>query len=276
MPTSRLPTSGPPQPLPAASGDRFNVQNGQQREGVVDQRGDQLVAGGLVVPRDRRLPGAGVVLPGQRGQPRARRRDQVLGAHDVASHATDRGDQLGHRVLGGHRVVKDRGVERAALLPGYRAGLDDDLSRDLEDPMRPLAGRQPAPPIGQHRRVERPSIEREPTRCLPPAGSVFAFLAEHRQRLFPAEGFEDLFPSGRGRPSIPPDVVATVLVLQTLHNLSDREAADAVTFDLRKEMPSYRLDIEHITLTIRASLHESSISGPQPTGRRCADCSALS
>ena len=45
--------------------------------------------------------------------------------------------------------------------------------------------------------------------------------------------FDDLFPSGRGRPSIPPEVVAAVIVLQTLHGLSDREAADAVTFDLR-------------------------------------------
>jgi hypothetical protein len=66
-----------------------------------------------------------------------------------------------------------------------------------------------------------------------PAGSVFRFLAEHRTRLFPAEMFADLFPSGRGRPSIPPDVVATVIVLQTLHGYSDREAADAVRFDLR-------------------------------------------
>src|SRR4051794_2328160 len=45
--------------------------------------------------------------------------------------------------------------------------------------------------------------------------------------------FEDLFRSGRGRPSVPADVVATVLVLQALHGLSDREAAEAVTFDLR-------------------------------------------
>ena len=66
-----------------------------------------------------------------------------------------------------------------------------------------------------------------------PAGSVFAFLAEHRHRLFPASMFDDLFPSGRGRPSIAPEVVAAVLVLQTLHGLSDREAAEAVTFDLR-------------------------------------------
>lgn len=66
-----------------------------------------------------------------------------------------------------------------------------------------------------------------------PPGSVFRLLAEHRQRLFPATMFDDLFPSGRGRPSIPPDVVAAVIVLQTLHGLSDREAADGVTFDLR-------------------------------------------
>ena len=64
-------------------------------------------------------------------------------------------------------------------------------------------------------------------------GSVFAFLAEHRRELFPEELFADLFPSGRGRPSVPPDVVATVIVLQTLHGFSDREAAEAVAFDLR-------------------------------------------
>lgn len=64
-------------------------------------------------------------------------------------------------------------------------------------------------------------------------GSVFAFLAEHRTRLFPPELFSDLFPTRRGRPSVPPEVVATVLVLQALHGLSDREALEAVTFDLR-------------------------------------------
>lgn len=35
-----------------------------------------------------------------------------------------------------------------------------------------------------------------------PIGSVFAFLAEHRHSLFPDDAFEDLFKSGRGRPSI--------------------------------------------------------------------------
>ena len=54
--------------------------------------------------------------------------------------------------------------------------------------------------------------------------SVHWFLAEHRQRLFPDDMFADLFASGRGRPSVPADVIATVMVLQALDNLSDREA----------------------------------------------------
>ena len=66
-----------------------------------------------------------------------------------------------------------------------------------------------------------------------PAGGVFAFLAGHRNELFRDELFADLFPTGRGRPSIPADVVASVIVLQTLHGLSDEAAAEAVTFDLR-------------------------------------------
>jgi IS5 family transposase len=59
-------------------------------------------------------------------------------------------------------------------------------------------------------------------------GSVYAFLADHRQELFPDELFEDLFVSGRGRPSVPGDVVATVMVLQSLEGLSDRDAAAAL------------------------------------------------
>ena len=62
---------------------------------------------------------------------------------------------------------------------------------------------------------------------------MFAFLAEHRHDLFPDDAFEDLFTSGHGRPSVPADVIASVMVLQTLNNLSDRETAEAVTFDLR-------------------------------------------
>ncbi|HEU0041908.1 MAG TPA: IS1182 family transposase [Jiangellaceae bacterium] len=68
---------------------------------------------------------------------------------------------------------------------------------------------------------------------LVPEGTVHRFLAEHRQRLFPDELFADLFGSGRGRPSVPADVIATVLVLQSLEGLSDREAVQALRTDLR-------------------------------------------
>jgi transposase len=65
-------------------------------------------------------------------------------------------------------------------------------------------------------------------RQLVPDGSVEAFLADHRPDLFPDEMFEDLFPSRRGRPSVPADVVASVMVLQALEGLSDRDAARAL------------------------------------------------
>jgi IS5 family transposase len=66
-------------------------------------------------------------------------------------------------------------------------------------------------------------------RQLVPEGSVEAFLADHRHELFPDEMFEDLFLSKRGRPSIPADTVASVMVLQSLEGLSDRDAARALT-----------------------------------------------
>jgi IS5 family transposase len=65
------------------------------------------------------------------------------------------------------------------------------------------------------------------------AGSVFALLAAHRQVLFPEAMFADLFPSNRGRPSVPAEIAASILVLQTLHGLSDREAMAALRTDLR-------------------------------------------
>jgi len=68
---------------------------------------------------------------------------------------------------------------------------------------------------------------------LVPEGSMYSVLAEHRHRLFPDELFEDLFASGRGRPSTPGEVIATVMVLQALEGLSDRDAAEALRTDLR-------------------------------------------
>jgi hypothetical protein len=62
--------------------------------------------------------------------------------------------------------------------------------------------------------------------------SVYAVLHRERDRLFPDEMFADLF-SDRGRRSVPPSVVATVMVLQRLEGLSDREAVERYSFDAR-------------------------------------------
>ncbi len=62
---------------------------------------------------------------------------------------------------------------------------------------------------------------------------MFALLTAHRRLLFPEAMFADLFPTGRGRPSIPVDITASILVLQALHGLSDRETMAAVRTDLR-------------------------------------------
>ncbi len=59
-------------------------------------------------------------------------------------------------------------------------------------------------------------------------GSIYAFLADHRAELFPDEEFADLFPSGKGRPSTPAVLICSVMVLQALEGLSDRDAIRAL------------------------------------------------
>jgi len=69
-------------------------------------------------------------------------------------------------------------------------------------------------------------------------------LAEHREVLFPDGMFADLFASGRGRPSLPGAVIASVLVLQMLSDYSDPEAVQAVRCDLRWKV-ACGLPIDH-------------------------------
>ena len=65
---------------------------------------------------------------------------------------------------------------------------------------------------------------------------MHAFLADHRHELFPPELFADLARQGGGHPSVPAEVVATVLVLQALEGRSDGEAISA----LRGAIPAGR------------------------------------
>ncbi|MCZ7532641.1 MAG: IS1182 family transposase [Acidimicrobiia bacterium] len=82
-------------------------------------------------------------------------------------------------------------------------------------------------------------------------GSVDAFLADHRTEVFPDDMFEDLFPSSRGRPSIPAGVMASAMILKELEGLSDRQAAEALRCDIRwKVACGLALDDEGVHYTV--------------------------
>src|SRR5512132_1846431 len=65
-----------------------------------------------------------------------------------------------------------------------------------------------------------------------PERSIYRLLHAERDRLFPDELFSDLY-IHHGRRSIPPSILAVVMVLQRLEGCSDREAVDRFAYDLR-------------------------------------------
>jgi len=77
-----------------------------------------------------------------------------------------------------------------------------------------------------------------------PADSIYGLL--HRQcfELFPDELFADLF-TDVGRRSVPPMIVAVVMVLQRLEGCSDREAVDRFAYDLRWKYAAGGLDFDY-------------------------------
>jgi hypothetical protein len=65
-----------------------------------------------------------------------------------------------------------------------------------------------------------------------PDRSVYRLLHAERDRLFGDELFADLYVH-HGRRSVPPSILAVVMVLQRLEGCSDREAVDRFAYDLR-------------------------------------------
>jgi Transposase DDE domain/Transposase domain (DUF772) len=102
-------------------------------------------------------------------------------------------------------------------------------------------------------------------RHLVPDGSVYAFLADHRQVLFPPELFADVTRQGGGHPSVPAEVIATVMVLQALEGLSDREAISALRRDIAwKVACGLRLDDEGFHPTVLVYWRNRIRSSPRP------------
>ena len=95
------------------------------------------------------------------------------------------------------------------------------------------------------------------------ATSIYGLLYRESHRLFPDEAFADLF-ANIGRASVPPRIVSVVMVLQRLEGLSDREAADRITFDLRWKYAAGGLDFDYagfvhtVLVDMRARLRRSA------------------
>jgi len=93
--------------------------------------------------------------------------------------------------------------------------------------------------------------------------SIYGLLHREGDRLFPDEAFADLF-CEIGRWSVPPRIVAVVMVLQRLEGLSDREAVDRFSFDLRWKYAAGGLDFDHagfvhtVLVDMRARLRRST------------------
>ena len=74
--------------------------------------------------------------------------------------------------------------------------------------------------------------------------SIYALLAEHGARIVRDEDFADCYSERHGRPSIPPSLLAKVLLLAYRDGLSDERAMEAVRFDLRWKI-ALDLPIDH-------------------------------
>ena len=92
--------------------------------------------------------------------------------------------------------------------------------------------------------------------------SIHALLHRECFALFPDELFSDLF-ADLGRRSVPPMVVAVVMVLQRLEGLSDREAVERFTFDARWKYAAGGLPFDYpgfahtVLVDMRARLRRS-------------------
>ncbi len=75
-------------------------------------------------------------------------------------------------------------------------------------------------------------------------GSIYGLLHRECHRLFPDEMFADLF-TDVGRRSVPPMIVAVVMVLQRIEGCSDREAVDRFCFDARWKYAAGGLDFDY-------------------------------
>jgi len=107
---------------------------------------------------DGRL-GAGIVDLGCKGN--------LAQCRNQPAHPPDLGDELGHGVLGRHRISEHRGVHDALSLASEHAGGTHHLGHELAKEPWGLRGGDAPSPGGEHRGVQAGILEVEAKRQLP-------------------------------------------------------------------------------------------------------------
>jgi len=115
-----------------------------------------------------------------------------------------------------------------------------------------------------------------------PGGSFFALLAEHGDRIVRDEDFAECYSARMGRPSIPPSLLAKVMLLQHRTGVSDEQAMECVAWDLRWKV-ALGLAVDHqgwhpTTLTkyrARLLLHKKEGLALEATLRLAAELGML-
>ena len=98
------------------------------------------------------------------------------------------------------------------------------------------------------------------------ADSMYGILHRECFALFPDEMFADLFEEV-GRRSVPPMIVAVVMVLQRIEVLSDREAVDRFAFDARWKYAAGGARISTIRGSCTRCWWTCGRGWPRPSGR---------
>ena len=220
------------------------------------------------------LPGRGVVMPAGAG--RAWRR---CSAAPGTSRATRRIAAISWVTVSWRATASSRIVESSArrVLPGTAPVSATTSATTSKIALRAARGGQPAPPVGQRRRVERGVGDRQPARGLPPQ--------IERQRLDrlpvrqPVQGLQHQHrghhlrrhtraaPAGR-------EQVGEQLRREQPAPVLGQEREHAARL---QQMPRDRLHIQQLTLIIRATLHPTRIPARAPTARSDTPlCSAVS
>ena len=234
-------------------------QVAEQPVRIGDQRVDQFRAGRLVVPGDARLAraacsrGAVQCSAITAAAPGTSRRDPA-----------DRRDQLGDRVLGGHRVIEHRGVQRPP-------GLARSTPRSARPPPAPhqrsgSAGREAA-----NRRRQYVNV----VAWNPAAVTGSPHAAFHRRSKVTASTVSSIRqPVQRlqhdhrghhiGRHARPPptrrEQVGEHLIREQLPPMPGQEREHAAR---PQQVPGHRLHIQQTPLILRSSLHHKIIPNPE-------------